>query len=119
MTDQEQAWSVEYYRTSRGDEPAKEFINGLKADDRAKVYRYLRLLRDFGTAIDNTYAKDLHGHKPLWELTPAPHRVIYFAYTGRRFIILHAFRKTRNKTRREHIRLAEGRYRDFLERQGE
>ena len=42
-------------------------------------------------------------------------RLFYFAYTGRQFIILHAFRKKGQKTPRKEIETAERRMKRFLE----
>ena len=69
--------------------------------------------------VTQPYAKNLSGHKPLWELLPDPIRLIYFVYSGKRFIVLHGFRKQSNKTKRQDIETAENRMNDILERQND
>jgi phage-related protein len=109
-------WEIEYYVDARGRCDVLEYINALQETERAQVARVLQLLEEFGVAVGMPYARDLKGHKPLWELRPGANRLIYFAHTGRRFIVLHAFRKKGRKTPKEDIAIAEKRMFDFLER---
>ena len=110
-------WHIEYYTTSRGASPVRDFINGLSVKERARTDHFLHLLADLGTELKLPHATPLKGHKPLWELRPMPHRLIYFLHTNHRFIILHAFTKKRNETERRHIETAERHMSDFLERE--
>jgi len=112
----ESGWSVDVYRTRRGDSPVEEWLSGLPVKTRAKVQRYLEVLEEFGPRTPRSHAKPVTNHSPLWELLPDPHRILYFADTGRRFVLLHGFRKKSMKLRRQDIRLAERRWADHLER---
>ena len=115
MTREPLSWKIEFFTTVRGKSPVLEYVNGLQARERAKVHYHLRLLREFGINLREPHASPLEGHKPLWELKPGPIRLFYFAHKGRRFIILHAFRKKGQKTPRRHIETAERRMAEFLE----
>ncbi len=106
---------VEFYTGARGKNPVIEFINGLPVRDRAKVRNYLRLLGEFGILLGMPYARPVSGHGKLWELRPGAIRLFYFAHTGRRFIVLHAFRKKSRKTPGQEIAAAERRLAEFLE----
>ena len=117
MATQPSKWAVEFYTVARGTSPALEFINGLPKSERAKVYSCLKLLRECGTDVGMPHAKSVSGHKPLWELRPGSNRLIYFAHTGRRIIILHAFPKSQWKIPKREIATAERRLADFLERE--
>ncbi len=75
-----------------------EFINALPVREQAEVRNALRLLREFRTLLGMPHARPLTGHHKLWELRPGPNRLLYFAHTGRRFIILHGFRKRLQRT---------------------
>jgi phage-related protein len=110
-------WSVLYYVNARGDSPPLEYIKGLKKEDRAKVARTIELLKQLGVKIGRPQARHLEGK--LWELRPSPHRLIYFAYTRRRFVILHAFQKQTRKTPRAEIEIARRRMRRVLEEEGQ
>ena len=113
----EQPWRIEFYTDGRGKSPVKEFLDGLQPNERAKAYSYLSLLKDFGTNLGLPHAKALKGHKPLWELRPKPNRLIYFAHSGRKFIILHGFPKKRNRTSKLDIDAAERNMSDYLARE--
>lgn len=117
MTEQARDWTVEFYADARGPSPVEDFVDSLPESEQAKVYNSLRLLREFGVQIGMPHARPLRGHSPLWELRPFPNRLIYFAYRGRRLIVLHGFRKQSNKTPRQEIEIAERRMEEFLRRQ--
>ena len=113
-------WSVESYVDAHGHTPVEEFLNQLPIVDRARVDHTIDLLREFGLQLNLPYAKHLEGK--LWELrTPVGHkdyRVIYFAFTGRRFVLLHAFLKKTQKTPKGDLAIARARLADFLEAEG-
>nr|HRJ40338.1 type II toxin-antitoxin system RelE/ParE family toxin [Caldilineaceae bacterium] len=72
-----------------------------------------RLLREFGISVGMPHAKHIGGK--LWELRPGANRFFYFAYIGRRFVILHAYRKQSQKTPPQELALAERRLAEVLE----
>lgn len=115
MTTQQPEWAIEFYTDERGRSPVIEFINGLPARERARVRNVLRLLREFGVLLRLPHARPVSGHSGLWELRAGAVRLFYFAYTGRRFIILHAFPKKTQKTPKQEIATAERRRAEFLE----
>lgn len=53
-------------------------------------------------------------HKIRVEQSTNIYRIFYFAYTGRRFILLHGFQKQTQKTPKKEIELAEKRRKEFL-----
>lgn len=106
-------WSVYFYKNARGDCPPLEYLKSLDKKDQAKIARYINLLKDLGVRINMPQARQLEGR--LWELRPFPHRIIYFAHTGRRFVILHAFQKQTQKTPQREISIAERRMKEVLE----
>lgn len=107
-------WKVEFHVRERGDSPPLEYIRDLPKKDRAKIGGYIHLLEETGTMLGMPYAEHLDG--PIWQLRPGPYRLLYFAHTGRRFFILHAFRKTTRSTPQRHIDLAMQRMQDVIHR---
>jgi hypothetical protein len=93
MPDDAVGWSIEMYRTARGTSPVEDFINGLPPEQQAKVYVQLSLLEELGTRLGMPHVKAVKGHQPMRELRPFPNRILYCAFEGRRFILLHAFEK--------------------------
>lgn len=117
MTSQRSEWTIEFYTDARGNSAVAEFIGGLPARERAKVRNALRLLREFGVLLRMPHARPVSEHRDLWELRPGAIRLFYFAHTGRRFIVLHAFRKKSRKAPRQEIATAERRMAEFRERE--
>jgi phage-related protein len=110
-------WTVENYIDARGRSPVEEFFDQLPANDRARIDQTIGLLEEFGLQPGPPYVKHLEGK--LWELRVRAgrrsYRVIYFAFTGQRFILLHAFLKKTQKTPRREIATAKRRLTDFLD----
>ena len=92
-----------------------EFIAGLPKKEQAAVAHHLDLLRQLGILLSFPYASKVTGHDDLWELRPKPNRLLYFAHTGRQFVILHAFRKESTKAMQREIKIAKRRMERFLE----
>ena len=110
------AWKVIFYETEAGESPVWDFIFGLPAKDQAKVVRALDLLEEFGLDLRAPYVRSVTGRRKLWELRVKGYRILYFAFTGRRMVMLHAFAKKTRKTPRREITMAEKRMDDFLRR---
>ena len=107
-------WRIEFYATQRGKSPVEEFLDWLPAPERAKVRNVLRLLKEFGVLLGLPHSRSISGHAKLRELRGGDVRLFYFARTGRRFIILHGFRKKSQKTPPAEIATAERRMKEFL-----
>jgi len=112
--------TVESYIDPQGCSPIEEFLDRLPTGDRARIDHTIGLLQDFGLQLGLPYVKHLEGK--LWELRiqagRKAYRVIYLAFTGQRFILLHAFLKKTQKTPRKEIAIAQRRLGDFLEYEG-
>jgi phage-related protein len=107
-------WDVRFY--TEGDKsPVTEFITSLPIPEQRAIARCLALLREKGTLVGHPYTSKVTGHDDLWELRPKPNRMLYYAHTGRQFIILHAFRKKSQRIPRREIDIAERRMARLLE----
>lgn len=106
-------WSVEFYEDGRGNFPAYDFIQGLDKRERASIWRVIDRLKIVGVNIGYPQARQIE--RGLWELRVDSSRLLYVAHTGRRFIILHGFKKKTRKTPKRHIDTAMNRWKDFLE----
>ena len=106
-------WQIEFFSTPDGSCPVLDFLSSLTKEERAKIRNHLRLLKEFGIQLGMPQARPLKGHKPLWELRPMPNRLIYVAVSGRRFVIVHGFKKKSQKTPLKEIKIAEKRYKQI------
>jgi phage-related protein len=110
-----------FYTDADDRSPVLEFLRGLNTEQRRKVGRSIRLLEELGTALTEPHAKYLQDG--LWELRTQAggdaFRCLYFTWTGRRFVILHAFQKKTEKTPKREIETALRRRADWLTRHKE
>jgi phage-related protein len=115
----EQGWILEFYRDASGSEPVREFIAGIQPRMRVRLERALQRLEQEGMRLGMPHARPLAGYR-FWELRVQAAgdiaRVFYFAYSGRRLVLLHAFMKKDRKTPRQELETAERRYQDYLGR---
>ena len=99
-------FDVIFYRNRKGREPTLEYIQALnKKNDKDsrinanKIYDYMDLLCHVGTAAGEPYIKHIDGE--IWELRPVRNRILFAAWDGSSFIILHHFMKKRRKRLRK------------------
>ncbi len=115
-------WSVEYFVAESGKSPVKEFIDSLSSESKAKFIFIADLLTEYGLNVREPYVKPITGTRKLFEIRIKDrqniHRIFYFAFTGRRLVLLHGFTKKTDKTPTREIEIAEGRMKDFLARKG-
>jgi phage-related protein len=114
------AWEIEFYRDKGGEEPLTSFLNGLPVKIRVKVVRLIYLLSEQGVLLKEPYTRQIRGK--IRELRVKDHlghiRVLYFTFTGRRFVLLHGFLKKTDKTPEREIDIAEKRMNDYVHRFG-
>jgi phage-related protein len=106
-------WRIAFYKDSRGRSPIAKYLNALPVGEQAAAEEAFRLLREFGTLLGMPHAKHVGGK--LWELRPGANRFFYFACVGRRFVILHAYRKQGRRTPPQELAIAERRLIEVLE----
>ncbi|RJQ53984.1 MAG: type II toxin-antitoxin system RelE/ParE family toxin [Nitrospiraceae bacterium] len=114
-------WTIAYYVTGNNKCPAKEFIDSLSDEGQARFIFITRLLTEYGIAVKEPYVKQIMGRKKLFEIRikdkSGISRILYFAHTGRRFVLLHGFTKKTDKTPKKEIEIAEQRMKDYLLRE--
>jgi phage-related protein len=113
-------WIIEYYRDNQGKQPVRDFIQSLPVEAQAKVYRTMKLLKDYGVLLKEPYTKQLKGKIRELRVTDkrGAIRILYFTVTGKRLVLLHGFVKKTDKTPEREIETAEKRMTDFMEREG-
>lgn len=114
----EEPWKVILYRNPSGAYPVQEFIDSLEIKAQSKVKDTIKLLAEFGIRLGLPHVKKLTG-TDLWELRILGSdsiRVLYVAVTGKTFVLLHGFKKKKDKTPPKEIKIAEGRLADLKSR---
>ena len=114
-------YQIHFYRDRSGREPVKEYIAELAArqdkDSRIKLSKirdYVKALSTYGTQLGEPYVKHLGGE--IWELRPIRDRILFAAWDGRGFILLHHFMKQTQKTPPREIAKARRNLADYRER---
>src|SRR5271157_1070809 len=103
---------VRFYKTASGAEPVREYLRGLPFEERKLVGAAIRAIQTFGLAAPGLITKHLGGK--LWEIKPGDQRVFYRVATGPVAWLLHACRKTSQKTRMPDLELARLRMKEVL-----
>jgi phage-related protein len=114
-------WTIEYYVTVEGRCPVKEFIDSLSEEGQAKYIFITKLLKEYGIQVKEPYVRQITGHRKLYEIRikdkTSISRILYFAHTGRKFILLHGFIKKTDKTPSKEIEIAEKKMTDYVFRE--
>jgi len=117
-------YRIRFFKDRRGREPIKEYIAELAASNSKdsqikfqKISDYLKYLSEKGKQAQEPYAKHLDGD--IWELRPIRDRILFAAWDGESFILLHHFVKKTQKTPKKEIDQAKRNLADFRERSEE
>lgn len=110
-----------FYRDRNGNEPVFEYLKELtaKTDKNSrinanKINDYIEILRMYGTQAGEPYIKHLDGE--IWELRPLRNRILFVAWAGDGYVLLHHFIKKTQKTPAREIETAKRELTDLLER---
>lgn len=117
----EEKWLVEFYETEPGEKPCLDFLNTLEVKLRAKVFRDLTLLEQYGNELRLPYSEQLDDG--IFELRTIQGknivRNLYFFIIGKKIIVTHGFKKKTQKTPPEEIQKAKKYRADYKTRQQE
>jgi len=113
-------YKVYYYVNSQNKKvPVEKYIRKHSLKDRAKIFKFIEFLRDNDGYLDEPYSK--HIVDKIRELrvdfSHNKHRILYFAFVGKKIILLHAFSKHIAKTPKQEIERAKNNYYDFINNQ--
>ncbi len=114
----DEKWKVVLYKSPSGDYPVQQFIDSLEIKAQSKVRNTVKLLQEFDIRLGLPHVKKLTG-TDLWELRILGSdnlRVLYVAVTGRTFVLLHGFKKKKDKTPPKEIKIAEDRLAEYRAR---
>ncbi len=110
-------WTINYYTNEQGNKPVKEWIDSFTIKPKNKIFNKIAMLKDRGLDLAPPHVK--HLEDKLYELrieeSTNIYRVIYFAHTGRQFVLLHGFTKKTQKTPKKDIDLAKTRMKEVID----
>jgi len=113
---------IKFYRRKNGETPVLDYIRELEQgtgkDSRIKLEKindYIETLKEHGTAAGKPYVDHLGGD--IFELRPLRDRILFAAWVGDAFLLLHIFMKQTRKTPKNEIEKAKRELQDFKERE--
>ena len=116
-------YEILFYEDRKGRSPVRDYTNALALkddkDSRIKfrqIKRQIEFLTERGTRIGEPVVKHVSGE--IWELRPLRDRILFAAWVGDSFVLLHHFLKSTQKTPPGEIEKAENELADFKERFG-
>jgi len=112
-------WQVIFYIDKEGNEPVKDFILGQSDGAIAEIIHVFKLLRCFNITLGMPYVKkiDKSGIRELRIRHGSDlYRIFFFAFTRRKFILLHAIEKKGDKIPESDKRIAIQRMNDYISR---
>ena len=114
-------YEIVIYKDKNGNAPIAEYIGKLahQTDKNSriklqKIRDYIKYLSVEGKNAGEPYIKHLDGE--IWELRPIRDRVLFAAWDGNSFILLHHFIKETKKTPQREIYKARRNLLDYRER---
>ncbi len=114
----DEAWKILFYKSPSGEQPVQKFIDSLELLVQSKVYNSIELLKEFNIRLGAPHVKKLTGTN-LWELRilgTDSLRIIYIAVVGKTFLLLHGFKKKKQKTPPNEIKTALDRLSEYRNR---
>lgn len=111
-------WKIELYENASGDKLVEQFFESIDNKANLKIERAFELLETFGIDGGYPHIKRLTGTH-IWEyriLGSDSIRILYVAITDKTFLILHGFKKKKQKTPIKEIKVAEERLKEYIVR---
>ena len=113
-----ESFSVIFYETPNGEQPAKLFLNELSEKQRAKTIRDLKLLETCGNKLREPTSKFLESG--IYELRIKQgfniSTILYFFFVDKRIVLTNGFVKMSMKSPRNVIELVLKYTQDYIER---
>lgn len=101
-------WQVIFYRDKNGNEPVKDFILGQSDGAIGAILHVFDLLYRFDLSLSKPYVEKVEGKLRSLRIKHSSdyYRILYFAFLGKKFILLHAVKKKSDKLSKRDIEIA-------------
>lgn len=108
-------WDIEYYETGAGNVPVFEWIEQMSEEEQALALLHIDQLARLGVEAQSPLVKRLGDklYELRWKAVNKQQRIAYFAASGRKFVLVHAFTKKQKTTPKKDKDLALKRMRDY------
>lgn len=101
-------WKIEFYEKENGEIPVQDFLLSVDKKMRAKAFKEIDLLEEYGTNLREPYSKAIKSG--IFELrikvATDISRVFYFFFDGKKIVLTNGFIKKTQKTPEREIEKA-------------
>ena len=101
-------WKINYYHNQNNKSPVKEWLDDIGNEPKAEIFRVFEMMQRYGIELGLPFIRPLE-HK-IYEVRAKDksgiYRVLYFAHTGKTFVMLHGFQKKTPATPRKELDIA-------------
>jgi phage-related protein len=113
-------WTVEFWRQDEKS-PSYDWLISQPPKVQARFLHVFELLEERGVQLGMPHIKQIKGkiYEIRVEQNTNAYRLLYFVFTGRRFVMLHGFEKKTAKTPPGEIEIAQKRMLSFVDPQEE
>lgn len=115
---QGQKFQVEFYFTPDGRIPAKEYLEELSLDIKAKLLALVKYIAENGKIFDITKFRMVSKNEKIFEFKPLSCRFFTFFFEGKRIIITNGYMKKSQKVSGRDLQKAINIKRDYVCRVG-
>lgn len=114
-------YEIEIYQTESGKSPVFDYLRYLAKnnlqDDLTRIKYCEKLLAEHGMKVNEVRNHTIRLlQDDIYELRPGKHRVFFFYFTGKRFVLLHAYRKSKMEAPKKEIKQAIKEKNDYIRR---
>ena len=108
------AWKVNFFQTSRGGYPVKDFIEEQDKSTQTKIAHSIRLLVDYGPFLKPPNIKKLQDKLYELRIPGKPAIRIFYTLIGGEYYLLYAFKKKSQKTPSKELKIALDRIKEII-----
>lgn len=113
-TAQTRSWKVNFFQTTRGDYPIKDFIEEQDKNTITRINLSIRLLIDYGPFLKPPDIKKLQDKLYELRISGNPSVRIFYTIIKGEYYLLHAFKKKSQKTPPKELKMAVDRIRKII-----
>jgi len=113
---QGEKFRIEFYFTTAGKIPAKEYIEEISLDVKVKLAALVKYIAEQGKIFDITKFRMVDAKEKIFEFKPAGHRFFNFFYEGGKIIITNGYMKKSQKVSRRDLEKSKNMKRDYIAR---
>ncbi|MFH1454662.1 MAG: type II toxin-antitoxin system RelE/ParE family toxin [Armatimonadota bacterium] len=111
---QGEKFQAEFYFTSAGNIPAKEYLEEADVNARVKLAALVKYIAEQGKIFDVTKFRIVDPKEKIYEFKPLQYRFFNFFYEGKKIIITNGYTKKSQKVSKKDLKIARVIKKDYV-----